>query len=245
MFDLSTIDWLTTAVCATMVGVAKTGVPGLGPLYVPMLAAVIPARASTGVLLPMLIFADIFAVSYYRRHAVWSHLLRLMPWAAVGVFVGYLAMGKITDDQLQPIIGLMILAMLAVNYWRNTRMDPEAVPTQWWFAAAFGLAAGVVTMMANVAGPIMIIYLLAMRLPKRELIGTGAWYFIIMNCFKVPFSANLGLITRQSLQLNLTLLPVIALGALAGILIAKRIPERAFAIIVQTLAAVAAVKLLI
>jgi len=135
--------------------------------------------------------------------------------------------------------------MLSVNYWRIRAKGEDApVPTQWWFAVALGFMAGVTTMMANAAGPVMIIYLLAMRLPKVEFVGTGAWFFFVVNWLKVPFSANLELMTAESVKLNLMMLPFIAIGAVAGIFLLKRIPQKAFNVIVQILAAAAAIKLL-
>jgi uncharacterized membrane protein YfcA len=107
-----------------------------------------------------------------------------------------------------------------------------------------GLLAGITTMMANAAGPVMAIYLLAMQLPKTEFVGTGAWFFFVINWLKVPFSVNLDLITAQTIKFNLTMLPLIVVGAVAGILILKRIPQKAFGVLVQILAAAAAVKLL-
>jgi uncharacterized membrane protein YfcA len=228
-----------------MIGLSKTGLPGMGILAIPLMAWVLPARASTGVVLPMLIFADFFAVGYYRRFAVWSKLVRLLPWAAVGVFLGYLALGRVNDQQLKPIIGGIVLVMLALNFWRNYGKENRPVPTWWWFAALFGLLAGVTTMMANAAGPVMAIYLLAMRLSKNEFIGTGAWYFLLVNCFKVPFSRNLDLINPASIQLNLFLLPMIVIGALAGVRVLRRLPEKGFAAIVQILAAIGAAWLVV
>jgi len=246
MLQLSTVDWIIVALCAALVGLSKTGLPGVGILTVLLLAHVLPARASVGVLLPMLITGDVFAVTYYRRHAVWSHLLRLMPWAAAGVVVGWMALGRVNDRQLQPIIGGIVLAMLAVGYWRNKKLkDGESIPTQWYFAAVLGVLAGVTTMMANAAGPIMAIYLLAMRLPKYAFIGTGAWYFLIVNCFKVPFSASLGLLTGQSLKLDAIMAPLVMAGALAGIVVAKHIPQKVFNTVIEVLVIAAAIKLLV
>jgi uncharacterized protein len=229
-----------------IIGLSKTAVPGLGTLAIPLSAMVLPARASTGVVLVMLICGDIFAVAYYRRNAVWSHLLRLFPYVIAGIIIGYFLLGRIDDSQLRPVIGLIILFMLGLNHWWKKRNKKEDVniPSRWWFAAFMGLLAGTTTMLANAAGPIMVIYLLAMGLPKKEFIGTGAWYFFLGNLIKVPFSANLGLINSVSLELNLTLFPGIALGAVLGILVLKKIPEKAFNIIVQVLTVAAAIKLL-
>jgi uncharacterized membrane protein YfcA len=100
-------------------------------------------------------------------------------------------------------------------------------------------------MMANAAGPIMIIYLLAMQLPKIEFVGTSAWFFFVINWLKVPFSAKLKLMTLATVKLNLIMLPFIAIGAVVGIFFLKRIPQKAFNAVVQILAAAAAVKLLL
>jgi uncharacterized membrane protein YfcA len=136
--------------------------------------------------------------------------------------------------------------MLGINHWRTrTKGKDTPIPEQWWFAAGLGFMAGVTTMMANAAGPIMIIYLLAMRLPKIEFVGTGAWFFFVVNWLKVPFSANLELMTVESVKLDLMMLPFIAVGAMAGIFFLKRIPQKAFTAIVQILAAAAAIKLLL
>jgi uncharacterized membrane protein YfcA len=228
-----------------MVGTTKTGMPGLGILIVPLMALVLPTRQSTGILLGILILADLFAITYHRRNARWGHVLRLLPAAFAGIVAGYFGLKFVNDQQLKPIIGAIVLVMLGVNYWR-TRVKGEnaPVPTQWWFAASLGFMAGVTTMMANAAGPVMIIYLLAMRLPKIEFVGTGAWFFFVVNWLKVPFSANLDLMTAESVKLNFMMLPFIAIGAVAGIFLLKRIPQKVFNAVVQILAAGAAVKLL-
>ncbi|HUT28583.1 MAG TPA: sulfite exporter TauE/SafE family protein [Sedimentisphaerales bacterium] len=244
MLELDTTGWLVVSLCAVTVGIAKTGVPGVTILAVPSMVAVLPARSSVGVLLGMLILGDLFAAGYYRRHAQWRHVARLLPPAFIGIVAGYFLLRVVSDEQLKPIIGAIVLVMLAVNYWR-TRPDKDApVPTQWWFAATMGFLAGITTMMANAAGPVMVIYLLAMRLAKVEFVGTGAWFFFIINWVKVPFSANLQMMTAASVKLDLIMLPAIALGAVVGILLLKRIPQKLFTAAVQLLAAAAALKLL-
>ncbi|MFQ6035492.1 MAG: sulfite exporter TauE/SafE family protein [Sedimentisphaerales bacterium] len=245
MFDLDLIGWIVIALCAVMVGIAKTGIPGVGILVVPLMASVLPTRSSVGVLLGILILADLFAAGYYRHNAQWRHLSRLLPIAFVGIVVGYFGLRAVSDEQLKPIIAMIVLVMLGFNYWRSEVNSQQApVPTQWWFAAGLGFLAGVTTMMANAAGPIMIIYLLAMRLPKIEFVGTSAWFFLVVNWLKVPFIASLELMTVESLKLNLMMLPFITIGAITGILVLKRIPQKAFNIVVQILAAVVAIKLL-
>jgi uncharacterized membrane protein YfcA len=237
--------WVVIALSAVVVGVSKTGMPGLGILPVPLMALAFSTRQSTGLLLGILILADLFAIAYHRRNARWRHVLRLLPAALAGIVAGYFGLTAVNDRQLKPIIGAIVLVMLGINYWRTkARAEDAPVPAQWWFAAGLGFMAGVTTMMANAAGPVMIIYLLAMRLPKIEFVGTGAWFFFAVNWLKVPFSAHLDLVTAESVLLNLMMLPFIAAGAVIGIFFLKRIPQQAFTAIVQILAAAAAIKLL-
>ena len=245
MPELEWSGWLIVVLAAFLVGVAKTGILGVGVVAVILMAEAMDARVSVGVMLPLLIFADVFAAAYYRRSAQWRYVLRLIPWAFIGIVIGALGLKVVSGKQLRPIIGGIVFTIVAVNFWWSRRKGNDVrVPEKWWFAAGLGLLAGITTMMANAAGPIMIIYLLAMRLPKNEFVGTGAWYFLIMNWVKVPFSRGLGLINIESLKLNLALFPFILVGVVVGILVLKRIPQKAFSLTVEILAIVAALYLL-
>ena len=228
--------------CAVMVGISKTGLPGMGILFVPLMAMVMPAKQSTGMVLGILVLGDIFAASYYHKAAMWRHIIRLIPATLVGIVAGYFVMKVISDAQLKPIIGVIVVMMLAVNWWRNRA--GEDVPTQWWFAEVMGFFAGLTTMMANAAGPVMIVYLLAMRLPKIEFVGTSAWFFFIVNWLKVPFSMHLGLVNVASIKLGFIMLPFIIIGAVLGIVALKKMPQKVFEITIQLLAMAAAIKLL-
>lgn len=247
MFDLTAVGWFLVGLCAFLIGVSKTGLPGVSILVVPLMAMALPGRAreSTGIMLGMLIVGDLFAAGYYRRAAQWKHVLRMLPPAFLGIVAGWRIMELVTDSQLKRLIGLIVLAMLAIHFWRTRMQGEEApIPTQWWFAATLGFAAGVTTMMANAAGPVMVVYLLAMRLPKLAFVGTSAWFFFAVNWLKVPFSAHLALTTGESVTLALTMLPLIVAGSVAGIFLLRYIPQKVFNSLIQLLAAAAAIKLL-
>jgi uncharacterized membrane protein YfcA len=244
MLTFSGPGWIIAAFCALLVGLSKTGLPGAGVLAVPLLASVMPARESTGFLLPLLIAADILAIIYWRRSVDWPKLARLLPWTLAGVVAGYFGLRHVTSRQLMPLIGLIVLVMLGINWWRNTRsIDPvedRRIPTSWGFAALVGVIAGVTSMMANAAGPVMVVYMLAMKMEKKHLIGTTAWFFWILNLSKIPFSGNLDLINAQSLMTDLFFLPCILAGGIAGIFLVHRMPKRLFNRILELLAAGAA-----
>jgi len=162
----------------------------------------------------------------------------------VGIVAGYFAMGRINDQQMRYVMGAIVVVMLGVNLYREYVQGKDApIPTSWWFAAIAGFLAGATTMVANAAGPVTMIYLLSMRLPKNEFIGTSAWFFFILNWLKVPFSISLGLITVDSLTFDAVLAGGVVAGAVAGLFLARRIPEKAFMIAVQSLTLVSAVRM--
>ena len=215
-------QWATLVLATFLVGLSKTGISGIGTFAVAIFALVLPARESVGAVLPILICGDIVAVTAYRRHAIWAHLWGLFPWAVAGVILGYAALGRIDAEGVAKLVGAILLVVVVLQWWRQHSAGWQSgdverhVPHHLWFVVAVGILAGFTTMVANAAGPIMIVYLLAMRLPKMEFIGTGAWYFLLLNLFKVPFSAQLGLINPASLLFDLKLAPVAVVGALAG-----------------------------
>lgn len=244
---LTVWQWALLALGAFSVGLSKTGIAGLGVFTVAVFANALPARASTGALLPLLLCGDVFGVAFFRKHADWSHLWRLFPWVVAGVVGGYGALDRISNAQVQRMIGGILLAMVALHWWRQ-RQGGELttrLPHAWWFAALTGILAGFTTMVANAAGPVMVLYLLAVGLPKLAFVGTGAWFFMFVNAFKVPFSLKLGLITPGSLVMDgLLVLPMLP-GALLGPVILQRLNQRMFERITLFLTVAAAIRLLV
>jgi uncharacterized membrane protein YfcA len=241
------LGWALLAAGALVVGFSKTGIAGLGALAVAIFANVLPPRESTGVILPLLICADLVAVATLHQHAVWSHLWRLFPFAAAGIVAGWYAMGRLGPDEVRVGIGGVLLGMVSLHAWRQRPGATRAAAPRHsaFYAAGMGLLAGFTTMLANAAGPIMVLYLLAMRLPKMEFMGTAAWYFCVLNLFKVPFSANLGLINPFTLKLNLALAPFVLAGALGGRWALPRLPQKLFERVALAMTALAALRLLL
>ena len=238
-------QWVAAAVGAVLVGLAKTGIAGLGVLSVAIFATILPARESVGVLLVILIFTDFVAVGVYRRDASWTHLWKLVPWAGAGVVIGAVAFGWMNDALVRMVIGGILVALVVLQLLRRNRSDLplEENPNPWLVAGA-GLLAGFTTMVANAAGPLMVLYLLAMRLPKFTFVGTAAWFFLVLNLFKVPFSLALGLINFSSLGFSLALVPFAVAGALSGRRLITHMNQRVFEGVALVLTLVAGVRML-
>lgn len=236
--------WILAVAAALLVGLSKTGISGLGMLAVVLFAQIMPAKQATGVVLPLLCVGDIFAVTLYRQHARWHYLWRLFPWTAAGVLTGYVAMDRLSEAQARILIGGIVLVLVGVHLVRRRTGGHEAEHGA-WFAPTIGILAGFTTLVANAAGPLMTIYLLAMRLPKMDFVGTAAVFFLLLNLFKVPFMVDLGLINAASFTLNLLLIPAVLIGGLIGRIVIQRINQRWFENIALLLAMLAGLKLLV
>lgn len=234
--ELEAWRWMLGAACALMIGVAKTGAPGLAILTVPLMVFTVgDARYSAAWTAPILIVGDVFAVWYWRRHAEARTLLSLIPWVAAGMLLGGLAL-RLDDVTLRRILGVIILFMVALTIVR--RRSPAAVPGG--SAPAYGVTAGFATTIANAAGPVMSSYLLLKRMPKEQLVATGAWFYLTVNVAKLPIYAANGLLSSQSLTFDLLMAPLAVCGSIAGLGLLRRIPQRAFDIVTLGLAAVSA-----
>ena len=236
MTGLTAIEVAALVVAAVGAGFAKTAIGGVASISVALFATVLPARESTGALLPLLLVGDVVAVSIYRRHADWPALLRLFPSVAVGVLVGVAVVARVDDTTMRRMIGIVLLILVAVHLvqqWRGRRRDPEDLKNARYrrrhaTAAVFGVLAGITTMLANAGGAVMSIYLLTAGLGMLGFLGTTAWFFLMVNVFKLPFSVGLGLISVDSLILNAWLVPAVLVGALLGRAVVHRIDQRRF-----------------
>lgn len=244
--DFSYLQIAILIVSAVLIGINKTGMPGVGTLPVVMLALSFPTGLATGLQLMMLCAADVMAVAYYRRKANWRLVLRLLPCALFGIALGSATIHIFEGQEhlLRPIIGGIILLLTAVNYIQHRYVRKDWVPDHILFTIGVGIAAGFTTQVANAAGPIMALYLLAMQLPKEEYMGTCAWYFLILNWIKLPLFIYEGRITMTAFHADLAMLPFLLLGAFLGIMFIRKASQKLFDRIVQIIIVILALVML-
>jgi uncharacterized protein len=233
MPDLSWFEWFQFALCGMLLGMSKTGLSGAGLIVVPVMAVLFGGKNSVAIVLPMLLIADVFAVSYYHRHANWKYIIRLIPWALLGILVALVFGVMINDEQFKQTIAVLVITGIVLMVWMDIRRRNLEVPGHWWFAALLGMAGGFTSMIGNAAGPVFTLYLLSMRLPKKEFIGTGAWFYFILNLMKLPFHIFVWkTITLKTLVPDLIISPSLFIGAMAGIWLVKLIPDKAYRIFI-------------
>ncbi|MBC2838107.1 sulfite exporter TauE/SafE family protein [Robiginitalea sp. SC105] len=243
--ELTATAWILALLATFVQGFSKAGIKGTAVLSVTLLALALGARQSTGLLVPILIVGDIFAVIYYHRHARWEYIGKFLPWMIAGILIGVWTGKDLPENLFKWAMAAIIVGSVAVMAWWDLRKS-ERVPTHWAFGGFVGVLAGFTTMVGNLAGAFSNIYFLAMRLPKNAFIGTAAWLFLIINVFKLPFHIFVWkTIDAEVLKISLGLLPGLALGLLCGIWLVRRIREGFFRRLILILTALGAVLILL
>lgn len=240
-FQLSYVQWFIAFLGVFLLGFSKSGIKGIGVIIVLLMAFVFGGKASTGVLIPLMIVADVFAVVYYHRHTQWPLLLKLLPAMIVGVLIGVWFGNDISEHIFKQIMAVFILITVIIMIFMERKKD-KSIPTNKFFSNGMGLLSGITSMIGNLAGAFASIYFLAMRLPKNEFIGTAAWLFFIINVFKLPFHIFVWkTVTSETLLLNLFLVPGVIIGFLVGVQLVKLIRNdlyRKFILVVTAAGAV-------
>lgn len=239
--NISWIAWSTAIVGSFLLGIAKGGIKGLGPVITTMIALVFGSKASTGILMPLLMVGDLFAVIYYNRHADWKYLWKLFPWMVIGILIGVWYGKELPEELFKRGMAILIFSSV-ILMWLSERNKGYKVPDNRFLAGIMGGLAGFATMVGNLAGPFSELYFLAVRLPKEVFIGTAAWLFFMTNIVKLPFHIwSWKTIHLQSLSIDLILLPALLAGLWAGIRLVRVIKQEQFRFIIMILTAIGAI----
>jgi uncharacterized protein len=294
--DGGTLSYVLGCVSALLIGFSKTGLPGVSIPAILLMAEAFPhdTQLSVIAILPIILVGDVFAVSWYHHHAQWRRLWGLFPWVIAGMIPGAIVFQLLDSSHMRPLLGLLVLGMLAFELWRRRRLGqiipapddiichdcelqglspcrdcPKLIALQknhdphnsspvdthtqkpawflsghFWFVAFTGFLAGFATFLANAAMPVMSVYLVSQGFDKREFIGTAAWFFFLLNLSKLPAYYFMGRLNVGVLPFDLWLMPITLLGALIGVYILARIPQKMFNALALILAGLAAVRLI-
>ncbi|MEM8846366.1 MAG: sulfite exporter TauE/SafE family protein [Bacteroidota bacterium] len=236
--------FLLAALASFLMGLSKAGLKGLSIFNVTLMALAFGAKSSTGLIMPLLLVGDVFAVSYYNRHTQWKYIFRFLPWMIIGIVIGVFLGKDLPDRTFKLGMVVVIFISLGILIWWDRRKS-QSVPEHWSFAGFIGIIAGVCTMIGNLAGAFTNIFFLAMRLPKNEFVGTAAWLFLITNLFKLPFHIWVWeTISYETLLIDLKLLPSIVAGLFLGVVLLKKINDKNYKKFILLMTAIGAVAIL-
>jgi uncharacterized membrane protein YfcA len=236
--------WIIVALAVAFIGLTKSGFgSGLGLLNVPLIVLAMGytsrgSEAALGFMLPLLIVGDVIAVVQYR-HAFAPHtLLRLFPGTAVGVVLGYLLLSWFHQQQdllnalIRLEIGIECILLVSLHWWRQWRGMQQSVLPEPWRGGITGAFAGVSSTLAHAAGPIIAMYLLPLKMPRQQFVGTSAFYFFLLNTAKLPFYWQAGMFERVPWSFSLSFAPLVLVGAVVGWFVLRKMSDRLFSSIV-------------
>jgi uncharacterized membrane protein YfcA len=236
---------LLALLAAFCIGMSKAGFSGISLISVFLMADLYGAKNSVGITLPLLIVADLTVYPAFLKHGSWKPVWKLLPATLVGLAAGWWLLDAISDGLARQSIGVCILAMVGLQALRSWKPDlSDRLAASRVFGTSAGVTGGVTTMLANAAGPVIQLYLLSRRLPKMELIGVGARFFLLVNLLKLPLTHQLDLITRASLIENAKCLPAVFGGVFAGKWLIQRVSQRIFEWMIVVFSILAAGRLL-
>lgn len=240
-----TIWWLT-AMCAFITGLSKSGLKGFAMVTIPILAFLYGAKASVGILMPFLIFGDLFAIISYRQKVPWKYIKNFFPWAILGIILAAIFGNQINDIQFKYTMGIAVLICLSLVSWKEFIPKSKLELSKGLFSYGVGIAGGFATMIGNAAGPIFNLYLISLKLPKKTFVFTGACFYITLNTLKIPLHVYYwNTLSLKTFQLNLVLIPFLLLGSFLGKYIIQHIPEKVYRSFILLVTFISAIMLFI
>ncbi len=210
------IFYVVAVPAVVLVGLSKGGLAGaLAILGVPMMALVVPPIQAAGILLPILIAMDVFALWVYRHQWDGLNLKILIPPAIIGIALGWVTAGYVSDNHVQLIVGVIGL-LFTLNYWRGRRVGGQ-VGADRMRGVVWGGVAGFTSFVSHAGGPPLQIYLLPQDMAPRLYVGTSVVFFWVVNWIKVIPYAALGQLGNENLATSLVLAPLAPLSIFVAV----------------------------
>jgi len=211
-----------------LMGLAKGGFAGLGTLAVPLISLAISPVQAASITLPILVVQDAVGVALFRRTWDGSVLRLMLPFAALGIALGYALAALVSSAWIELAVGLTSCAFAAHRLWVERIGNPELGTSASWLGALCAVASGFTSQIAHAGAPPFQMYVLTRRLPRDTFIGTSSIFFATVNWLKVPAYAALGQFTKPNLLTAAALLPLAIASTWAGAVLVRRVSGQRF-----------------
>ncbi len=233
-FDLSSLnpdEWLVIAACVAAFLAAGT-VKGMVGVGLPMIA--IPLIASVTSPVQAIALASVPVVvsngwqAFHGGHVgpsvrrFWPLLISLVGGTLIGVQI----LVTIDPRIVSGILGTVLVIFTTIQALPRR---PELAPgTERWLGPAFGLVGGVLGGVSGLFGPSLVLFLVALRLPKDVFVSAIALFFFVGS---LPLFIGLvahGILSPPQLALSTaSAVPVVA-GLLFGRYLRQRVSQARF-----------------
>lgn len=217
---------LVIALAVVLTGISKSGFAGaIGGITVPLMSLVISPLHAAALLLPILIIADVLSLRQWWGQQNNQQLWLLIPAAVLGIVVGYFSFGRLDENSLRLMLGIITL-LFALNML--LKLVNQSKLTSAWAGRLLGAISGFTSFVAHAGGPPLNMYLLPQKMPKPQYLATAVVFFAVVNVLKLPPYLMLGQLDSQLFFYALASLPLVWLGVKLGILLQHNISEKVF-----------------
>lgn len=244
--DYSLLSIIVILISVLFTGAAKGGIVGASSAIVPILAICMGGKESVGFLLPISFFASLISAIKYRQDPDWKALLRVLPWAFVGILIAVYIGDHADNDEFFILLAVVILlgcAFIIIQHY--TKRSTFTASHHFW-VIVFGLLSGLAAMIGNATGPLISTLFILQRFPKKQFVSTYVWFCFLTDLIKIPFHVYIWhSITSQSLLLGLYTSPFMVAGAFLGFWLVKKLPDKIYKNIIITLSSMSAIILLL
>ncbi|MCS6835627.1 MAG: sulfite exporter TauE/SafE family protein [Anaerolineae bacterium] len=228
MISLNAALLLTLA--AFLIGLSKGGLGGPVPVAMtaPLISFALPVAQSVAIVLPLLLFADLFALYFYRNQWDMARVRLMLPAGVIGAFIGAALLATLPDGVLRLMLG--VFTLLAVAYkLASDSIQKLAYQPRAWHGVLAGAASGFGSAIANLGAPPFTAYMLLQpNMTPISFIGTTTLFFAIINALKLPAFIASGVLDVSKLLELIWLFPIIPLAVWLGRRAIAVINPRAF-----------------
>ena len=233
--EINLLFFLCVVPAIIIFGIAKSGLGGsIALIAVPLMTVVMPLNQALAIILPILILSDFTAVYKFRKEFDFGTLKLLIPFAAIGIFIGSVTFSYFSENMLKFIVGLMGFFFTAHYFlFKKNKLSPAK--KSFLKGGICSIVAGFTSFCVHAGGTPTSIYLLPLRIKKEIYIGTRVIFFTFVNLIKLPFYINLSMITLDSFKQSMMLFPLSVVGILTGYQILKYVEENLFYNIIYAL----------
>ena len=213
-----------------LAGVSKGGFgSGVAFISTPILALALEPAQALGIMLPLLMLADLVSLKLYWKRWDLNNSKVLIIGGAGGVIIAIWFYQFVSSDILRMLIGGVSLSFVSFQMFRHLGIVKfRRQGLKKGVGLMVGLLAGFTSFVSHAGGPPVAMFLLSQGVNKTVYQATTVISFFVINIFKVVPYAFLGLFTLDTLKINLLMAPVMVLGTLAGALAHRIIPERLY-----------------
>jgi len=233
--EINFLFFLCVVPAIIIFGIAKSGLGGsIALISIPLMTVVMPLGQALAVILPILILSDFIAVYRFRKEFDFNILKLMVPFSAVGIFIGSITFSYFSEDLLKFIVGLMGF-LFSTHYFLFKKNKLISAKKSFLKGSVCSVVGGFTSFCVHAGGTPTSIYLLPLRMKKEIYVGTRVMFFTFVNLIKFPFYINLSMITLASFKQSMLLFPLSVVGIFIGYQILKHIEENLFYNIIYTL----------